>query len=238
MAVRDYSKGKIYKIVVDTDEEYKPYVGSTIQGLAERMGGHRSGYKSWKKNKQTCCKSYDLFDRFGVENCKIILLEEYPCDSIMKLLMKEREWFDKMECCNKCKPYTSKDEKKENDKLYQQTPKQKEKKKEYRDEHKEQFAIYIKQYSETHKSELDEYHKQYRENNRKLLIEKQKSYATKNKEQIAEKNKEYRNEHKEEIAEKKKETFTCDCGTICRKSDKARHERSLKHQNFLSSLKV
>ena len=28
----------------------------------------------------------------------------------MKLLMKEREWFDKMECCNKLKPLITKEE--------------------------------------------------------------------------------------------------------------------------------
>ena len=38
--IRDYGKGKIYKIIADTKEEYKPYVGSTIQGLAERMAGY------------------------------------------------------------------------------------------------------------------------------------------------------------------------------------------------------
>jgi len=178
MAVRDYSKGKIYKIVADTDEEYKPYVGSTIQGLAERMGSHRSGYKAWKKNKQTCCNSYDLFNRFGVENCKIILVEEYSCDSKMKLLMKEREWFDKMECCNQKKPYISKEER----------------------------------------------------------INYNKDLCNQNMEKIIKYKKEYYQANKEQIAEKGKEKFECDCGSICRKSDKTRHERSLKHQNWLKSL--
>ena len=178
MAVRDYSKGKIYKIVVDTKEKYEPYVGSTVQGLAERMGGHRSDYKKWKIGKGSHVKSYDLFDKFGVENCKIILLEEYPCDSKMKLLMKEREWFDKMECCNQMKPFTSKEEKMEYIKIW-------------RDEHKEQ---------------------------------------------LAEKMKIYHDEHKEQISEKRKETYECPCKSICRLSDKARHERSLKHQDWLKSL--
>ena len=29
--------------------------------------------------------------------------------------------------------------------------------------------------------------------------------------------------------------YTCECGTICRKSDKARHERSKKHQAFMNT---
>jgi len=160
--IRDYGKGKIYKIVADTEEEYKPYVGSTIQGLAERMAGHRASYSSWKKGKLCKCLSYDLFDKFGIENCKIILLEEYPCDSKMKLLMKEREWFDKIENCNKLKPFVSKEERNK----------------------------YIKNYTETHKNEINEYHNQYREINKDILNKKQKSYADKNRNVIREKNKE------------------------------------------------
>ena len=45
----NYSKGKIYKIVANTDEEYKPYVGSSCQTLCQRMAGHSANYKKWKK---------------------------------------------------------------------------------------------------------------------------------------------------------------------------------------------
>ena len=204
MAVRDYSKGKIYKIVVDTDEEYKPYVGSTIQGLAERMGGHRSDYKKWKIGKVAKCNSYNLFDQFGVDKCKIILLEEYPCDSRMKLLQKEREWFDKMECCNKIKPFTCKEEK-------------------------------VKQKKEWYDKNKDKIYN-YKEDNKEHITEQMKIWRNKNKNEINNYNKVYQQEHKEQIAEKAKETFTCKCGkflTICKK---ARHNKTQKHQNYLSSL--
>jgi len=189
--VRDYSKGKIYKIVVDTDEEYKPYVGSTIESLSRRMGGHRSKYKHWKKGKGSKCNSFDLFDKFGVDKCKIILLEECSCENIMQLLMKEREWFDKIECCNKIKPFASKEELVEQKKIYQQT---------------------------------------YREEN----IEYQKEYYNVNKEQLAEKKKEYYQKHKEQIAERDKEKIECVCSDIISKSNKARHEKTIKHISFIS----
>jgi hypothetical protein len=165
MAVRDYSKGKIYKIVADTDEEYLPYVGSTIEELSQRMAGHRAFYKSWKKGKGTHIKSYDLFDKFGIENCKIILLEEYPCDSKMKLLMKEREWFDKMECCNKNKPFRLVEEKVEYEKEYQ---------KEYRDEHKEIIAEKAKIHYEANKEQFLEKAKIHYEANKEQFLEKKK----------------------------------------------------------------
>jgi mRNA degradation ribonuclease J1/J2 len=221
----DYSKGKIYKIVVDTEEQYKPYVGSSCQELSQRMTDHRENYKAWKKNKQTCCNSYDLFDRFGVENCKIILLEEYSCDSRMKLLMKEREWFDKMECCNKCRPYISKEERINYNK-------------ELCNQNMEQIIKYKKEWYESNKEHVSERGKIYRDEHKEELAEKKKEYAQINKEKIAEKAKEWREANKEQIAEKGKEKFECNCGSICRLSDKSRHERSLKHQEYLSSLKV
>jgi hypothetical protein len=156
--IRDYSKGKIYKIVVDTDKEYKPYVGSTIEELSRRMAGHRSKYKNWKKNGKRHMTSYDLFDKFGVDKCKIILLDEYPCENISQLLMKEREWFDKIECCNKVKPFISKEEIFEQKKEYYQSNKEEitKKQKIYNQENKEQIAKRVKIYNQKNKEQITE----------------------------------------------------------------------------------
>jgi len=210
MAIRDYSKGKIYKIVVDTDKEYKPYVGSTIEELCRRFSGHLGSYRNWKNGRKKLSSCYDLFDKFGIENCKIILLEEYPCDSKMKLLMKEREWFDKIECCNRCRPKRTEEElKNENKENYQRRL--------------ELNPNYNQEHYQKHKEQIIKQHKIYREANKELISEKQKEWYQKN---------------KNKIAEQHKETFTCDCGSISTIGNKSRHERSLKHQNYLSSLKV
>ena len=48
----DYKNGKIYKITANINEEEGDiYIGSTTQALSKRYEKHRSGYKSWKKNK-------------------------------------------------------------------------------------------------------------------------------------------------------------------------------------------
>ena len=60
-----------------------------------------------------------------------------------------------------------------------------------------------------------------------------KKYRENNKEKIAQKNKKYREKNKEAIAEAKKEKITCECGTIYRKSDKARHLKTKKHIKFV-----
>lgn len=102
---RDYSKGKIYKIVVDTEEEYAPYIGSTTKEyLSQRMVFHRQAYQQWKNGKNHYRSSFVLFERFGVDKCQIILIENYTCSSKDELESRERYWYDEIKNCNKTKP--------------------------------------------------------------------------------------------------------------------------------------
>jgi enoyl reductase-like protein len=103
----DYSKSKIYKIIVNnTEDEYKPYIGSTVKKyLSERMSNHRAHYKLFKNGeKRSSLSSYNLFDKYGIENCEIVLIENYPCATKDELHSRERYWFDTVENCNKNKP--------------------------------------------------------------------------------------------------------------------------------------
>jgi hypothetical protein len=161
---RNYKQAKIYCIKVNTEEEYLPYVGSSCKRLlSQRMNQHRCSYKRWKEGKnERFVSSFTLFEKYGIEECFIELIEIFPCNCNDELRKKEREWIEKMKCVNIVK--------------------------------------------------------------RVIITE----------EEIAERKKIYREEHKEQIAEKGKETFTCNCGSVCRKSEKVRHERSLKHQNFIT----
>lgn len=62
------------------------YVGSTIQPLTKRLKGHRGHYNFWLKGRTTFCSSFQLFDKYGVENCAIIEIEQCPIE-----MRKERE---------------------------------------------------------------------------------------------------------------------------------------------------
>jgi hypothetical protein len=64
-------------------------------------------------------------------------------------------------------------------------------------------------------------------------LEYLKKYNEEHKEKITKQRKQYREERREEIAEKHKQTFTCECGSICRINDKNRHFKSKKHQTFM-----
>ena len=94
-----YSKGKIYKVV---DVGYtKMYIGSTIESLSKRMERHRSKYKDYLNGTGDNTRVYWLFDEFGVENCKIELIENYPCNSREELEAQEGKHQQKNNCINK-----------------------------------------------------------------------------------------------------------------------------------------
>lgn len=92
----NYQNGKIYK-VVDLNEEMI-YIGSTTQSLCNRMMGHKSKYKT---KRQSNVRSFLIFDKYGIENCKILLIENCPCNTKEELCKREGEIIKSMECVNK-----------------------------------------------------------------------------------------------------------------------------------------
>ena len=94
----NYQNSKIYKIVDNKNKEC--YIGSTTKSLAERIAHHRYAYK----NGMGSLKSFEMFDKYGLENCKINLLMNYPCVSRRDLEKKEGEFIRNMECINKILP--------------------------------------------------------------------------------------------------------------------------------------
>ena len=95
-----FQNAKIYKVV---DIGYnKCYLGSTCSSLDLRMEKHISKYKQFIKGKiKDKVSIYDLFNAYGVENCKIELIEYYPCDTRFELRLREGEHIKNNECVNK-----------------------------------------------------------------------------------------------------------------------------------------
>jgi len=62
-----------------------------------------------------------------------------------------------------------------------------------------------------------------------------KEYRQKNKEYRKEKNQEWYQANKAEILEQNKEKIECECGSIVRRSDIARHNRTKKHSDYIAS---
>ena len=159
-----YQKGQIYKIV---DVGYnKCYIGSTIETLSNRMAKHRNHYKDYvNKTGKVRTKSFDLFDEFGVENCKIVWVKDYPCNSRKELEAEEGRIQQETDCVNK--------------NLSGRTNEQ------YRKDHSDYLQTYFETYRRENKEKIKQRDKQYRDNNKDKIQqykqnnrEKEKLYNT------------------------------------------------------------
>jgi hypothetical protein len=165
---KDFANGKIYKIEPICDHEVEEiYYGSTTQLLSKRMGDHRTKYKAWKENKYNKIMVYNIFDKYGVENCKIYLVEDYPCERREQLERREGEIIKANRCANKIVVgRTKKEYRKDNkDMIYERN-------KTYNEKNKTKIAENKKHYYEENKDEFSEKSKKYRENNKDIIKQK------------------------------------------------------------------
>jgi len=152
----NYNNGKIYKIepIVDHDEG-DIYIGSTTKKyLSMRMDSHRSEYKRWENDKCGKIMVFDLFDKYGVENCQILLLEKYNCESKEELHAKEAFHIKNNKCVNKYIPGRTR--------------------KEHYEDNKEKLLENRKKYHEENKEHDKELCKKYYKDNKEKLLENSK----------------------------------------------------------------
>ncbi len=110
-----YENSCIYKIVCRDPTITDFYVGSTTN-FKRRSVDHRYAYNEHKTNR----KVYDFIRNNGeFDNWKIIIIEQYPCDSLKQLHIRERYWMDKLKpTLNTSLPYCTLDEKKDKQKIW------------------------------------------------------------------------------------------------------------------------
>jgi hypothetical protein len=90
-----------------------------------------------------------------------------------------------------------------------------------------------KEYREDNKEKIIETSKVYRQDNKEKLNEYRKTYYQDNNEKIKENAKAYRLNNKEKINERHNINFECDCGGRYTHNNKAKHNKSKKHQAFI-----
>ena len=139
-----YINGKIYRIV-DTNYS-KCYVGSTCESSCKRLSRHKNNFNVYGSN--ATCRSRLMFIEFGLENCKIELIEKFPCNDKEELHAREgyHTRYSDIECVNK--------------KIMGRTDKQ------YQEDNKEKNSQTHKDYYIKHADKIKENAKQYRENNK------------------------------------------------------------------------
>ena len=102
----NYNNGKVYQIcdIANT----KRYIGATtLSHLSQRFQQHKMAYNLWKQSGQGYYSSFKIFEEFGVENCKIELLELCNCESKDELNKKEGQYIRSLDCENKVIPFRS-----------------------------------------------------------------------------------------------------------------------------------
>ena len=204
-----YSTGTIYKIVCSLDENVI-YIGSTYNQLRHRWQKHKSNYKEYLEGKHGCISIYPYFEKFGIENFKIMRIKDYECyrgnkSDSKHLQAYEQLWINKTRCVNKIStfsiPIVAKQKKKEKGKEYREANREKlsENRKEYYEANREKISEKKKENYQANREKISE----YRKANREVILEKSKEYYQANQEKISE----YRKANREVILEKSKEYY-------------------------------
>ena len=215
-----YSYGSIYKIICTQDSNFC-YIGSTFTTLNQRFHQHKSHYKMWLKTKKKNLSTYPYFDKYGIDNFKIILIKSYKvCRESQRdnahLKVYEQLWMNKTKRAvnihKAFNPLLKLDQKEYHKKYHKKTY----------ENNKERKKEYDKKKYENNKEKIKEKTKKYRENNKEKIKEKEKKYRENNKEKNKERQKEYN-----------KEKITCECGSIICKGDLSKHKKTKKHFNLM-----
>ena len=142
-------------------------------------------------------------------NNKIILIENYSCNSKEELCKREQEIIEEHNnLLNKQRAYITEEQKKNYHKKY----------------HKE--------YCENNKDIINQYNKEYRENNKERLNQTSKEFYENNKEYLKQKQKEHYKNNKIEILENMKKKVKCEfCNCEIQKNNLKRHQKTKKCLN-------
>jgi len=89
--------GRIYKII--HNQSNIVYVGSTFNLLRQRWQKHKQNFLHNRKNS---CSIFNYFEKYGIENFKIILIKEYQIVDKYHLRAYEQLWINKLKSINKC----------------------------------------------------------------------------------------------------------------------------------------
>ena len=166
-------------------------MGSTCETLSKRMARHRYMFNQhMARGKESCRSANRLFEEFGIENCKMVCIEDYPCNTKKELEAREGYHQQQIDCINKRiegrtdKEYREQNEEHERERHKQYYENNKNKRKEYNEANKEKHREYNKEYREKKSEKIQAQRKQYRQMNKEKIKESNKKYHEANKEEL------------------------------------------------------
>lgn len=139
--------GKIYKVEpINNGEDGDIYIGSTTGYLCKRFYIHKYNYRY---NKNNYC-IFNLFNKYGIDNLKIVLIEEITYNNKRELLNREGFYIKSMNCINKNIPRTREEYKLDNKDILNERLKQ------WQLENKEKISQQKKIYYQLNKDKIKE----------------------------------------------------------------------------------
>lgn len=192
----------------DGADEGDIYIGSTTTVLSKRMAGHRYSY-----TRKDHFSSHILFDKYGIDNCKIELVCDFPCLSKNELNREEGKYIRERKCVNKRVPGRSRIE--------------------YRQDNKDDIQQLQKAYYQENKEKLQKRNKIYNEEHKQELKNHRQEFYQKNKERM----KKETRERYLVTSEKLKEKVTCECGCVVSRNYLTDHKKRKAHLDLITTTK-
>ena len=181
------------------------YVGSTVNTLSQRLGCHKCAAKKDAKGSVNAKRVLEHPD------ARIILIENWPCNSKAELLAREQHHIRNMECVNTKMPGRTAEQFRA-EYAEQLSEKRKAKRAEWTDEKKEAIAQYEKAYGEQHKEAI----KAKRQARGHIITPEEAAYK-----------KEWHEQNKARISATKKERINCPvCNAELSRAGLARHTKT------------
>lgn len=206
----DYKNGKIYKIV--SSQTNKCYVGSTAHKLLNsRLSGHKSSYKSYLNNTNHYFTSFEIIK---YDDCQIVLIENYPCNTEEELQRREGHWIKQLDCVNKFVTRRTRTE--------------------YFEDNHEKIKARDRKRHSANKEQRNLNKKIYRKNNPEKVKQQDKNKYQNNKDIMLDKAKQYYEKNKDKIKQRLAEKITCECGSVVTKASITPHKQSAKHISLMN----
>lgn len=98
----NYNNGKVYKIEpIGEHDEGDVYIGSTTKRLlSQRLSKHKSNYREFLNGKRRNVSLFKLFNKYGIQNCRSVLLETVYANNKDELFSREAYYIQNLKCVN------------------------------------------------------------------------------------------------------------------------------------------
>jgi uncharacterized UPF0160 family protein len=212
--------GRVYKIISTQGNEC--YVGSTFNTTRDRFKEHKKQYNEWQENKaRSKTSSFNLFEKYGFENCRMILIKEYEVCDREHLNVYETLWIKKLQAINEIEPAGG---------LLKS-----QRKKQWYNNNKEKCLQKNKENYLANKSKIQQQQKDYHRSNLDTIKKQTRDYYQNHKEKKIKYQRDYAANHREAIRKQRGSKRKCEiCECEITYVNYAKHMTTSKHQVSLT----